>query len=62
MSERTSTESLEQQLWDLLQSDEQLREEQLLLWEKQSQYETHDYLQAMMRLTQAIVDNSERRE
>ena len=62
MSKRTSTESLEQQLWDLLQSVEQLREEQLLLWEQQSQYETHDYLQAMIRLTQAIVDNSERRE
>ena len=62
MSERTSKESLEQQLWDLLQSVEQLREEQLLLWEQQSQYETHDYLQAMMRLTQAIVDNSERRD
>ena len=66
MSKRTSTESLEQQLReqlrDLLESEEQLREEQLLLWEQQSQYGTHTHVQEMMRLTLAIVDNFERRE
>ena len=66
MSKRTSTESLEQQLReqlrDLLESQEQLREEQLLLWEQQSQYGTHTHVQEMMRLTLAIVDNFERRE
>ena len=55
-------ENLEQQLRDLLQSAEQLREEQLFLWEQQSQYRTQDYVQKMMRLTEAIVDNFERRE
>ena len=66
MSKRASTESLEQQLReqlrDLLESEEQLREEQLLLWEQQSQYGTHTHVQEMMRLTLAIVDNFERRE
>ena len=55
-------QQLREQLRNLLQSDEQLREEQLLLWEQQSQYRTHDYVQEMMRLTLAIVDNFERRE
>ena len=63
MSKMASTvENLEQQLRDLLQSGEQLREEQLLLWEQQSQYRTRDYVQEMMRITQAIVDNFERHE
>ena len=58
----SNVEILKQQLRDLLQIDVQLCEEQPLLWEKQSQYETHEYSQDMMRLTQAIVDNFERRE
>ena len=63
MSKMASTvENLEQQLRDLLQSAEQLREEQLFLWEQQSQYRTQDYVQEMMRITQAIVDNFEKRE
>ena len=63
MSKMASTvENLEQQLRDLLQCAEQLREEQLILWERQSWYGTQDYVQKMMRLTEAIVDNFERRE
>ena len=55
-------QQLREQLGELLQCNEQLCGDQLVLWQQQRQYETHDYLQAMMRLTQAIVDNSERRE
>ena len=55
-------QQLREQLRDLLESAEHLREEQILLWEQQSQYGTHDYVQEMMRLTLAIVDNFERRE
>ena len=67
MSKMASTveileQQLREQLRDLLESEEQLREEQLLLWEQQSQYGTHTHVQEMMRLTLAIVDNFERRE
>ena len=55
-------EQLREQLWELLDSEQQLREEQLLLWEQQSQYGTHTYVQETIRLTLAIVDNFERRE
>ena len=67
MSKKASTveilvQQLREQLGDLLESNEQLCEDQLHLWQQQSQYGAHEYLQAMMLLTQAIVDNSERRE
>ena len=67
MSKKASTveileQQLREQLRDLLQSEEELRDEQFLLWEQQSQFRTHDYVQEMMRLTLAIVDNFERRE
>ena len=53
MSKMASTvEILERQL------REQMREEKLLLWE---QHGTNDYLQEMMRLTLAIVDNFEKK-
>ena len=58
----STVQNLEQQLRDLLQSGEKLREEQLLLWEQQSQYRTRDYVQEMMQITQAIAHNFERRE